>query len=65
MTQEEFQKFYLPVLNWLRATLIAHAGMAQAVASRAFPRLPLYFSKRDSRLDQSCLGQLGAKAAAV
>ena len=45
MTPEEFQTFYPPLLNWLRATLSAHAGMAQAVASRAFSRLPLYFSK--------------------
>jgi hypothetical protein len=45
MTPEEFQEFYPPLLNWLRATLTAHAGMAQAVASRAFSRLPLYFSK--------------------
>jgi len=45
MTPEEFQELYPPLLNWLRATLTAHAGMAQAVASRAFSRLPLYFSK--------------------
>ena len=45
MTPEEFQKFYPPLLNWLRATLTAYAGTAQAVASRAFSRLPLYFSK--------------------
>jgi hypothetical protein len=45
MTPEEFQKFYPPLLNWLRATLTAYAGTAQAVASRAFSRLPHYFSK--------------------
>jgi hypothetical protein len=45
MTPEEFQKFYPPLFNWLRATLAAHSGTAQAVASRAFLRLPLYFSK--------------------
>src|SRR5260370_16775317 len=45
MTPEECQACSPPVLNRLRATVTAHAGMAQAVASRAFSQLPLYFSK--------------------
>ena len=44
MTPEEFQKFYPLVVNWIRITLTAHAGSAQTVASRGFPRLPLYFT---------------------
>jgi hypothetical protein len=46
MTPEEFQKLYPPLLNWLRATLTTHADTAQAVASRAFSRLPFYFFKK-------------------
>jgi hypothetical protein len=45
MTPEEFHTLYPPLLNWLRATLTTHAETAQAVASRAFLRLPFYFSK--------------------
>ena len=44
MTPEEFQKFYPVVLGWIDVTLRAHAGNTQTVASRGFPRLPLYFS---------------------
>jgi hypothetical protein len=44
MTQEEFQKFYPLLLGWIDITLRAHAGDTQAVISRGFPRLPLYFS---------------------
>jgi hypothetical protein len=44
MTPEEFQKFYPLLIEWLRTTLAVHAGAARTVASRAFPRLPLYFT---------------------
>jgi hypothetical protein len=44
MTPQEFQKFYPLTLEWLRTTLMAHAGIARTVASCAFPRLPLYFT---------------------
>jgi hypothetical protein len=44
MTPEEFQKFYPLLSEWLRTTLAVHAGAARTVASRAFPRLPLYFT---------------------
>jgi len=44
MTPDEFQKFYPPLLNWLEMTLDAYSTAAQTVASRGFPRLPLYFS---------------------
>jgi hypothetical protein len=44
MTPQEFQKFYALVVNWIRTTLAAFAGNAQTVTSRAFPRLPLYFT---------------------
>jgi hypothetical protein len=44
MTQQEFQKFYPLLIDWLRATLMAHARAARTVASCAFPRLPLYFT---------------------
>jgi hypothetical protein len=44
MTPEEFQKYYPRLLGWIDATLRTHAGDARTVASRGFPRLPLYFS---------------------
>jgi hypothetical protein len=44
MTPEEFQKYYPRVLGWIDATLRAHAGDAQTIVSRGFPRLPLYFN---------------------
>jgi hypothetical protein len=44
MTPQEFQKFYPLLIDWLRTTLTSHAGAARTVASRAFPRLPLYFT---------------------
>ena len=44
MTPEDFQKFFPLVDNWIWAVLAAHAGTARPVASRGFPRLPLYFT---------------------
>lgn len=44
MTPQELQKFYPLFIDWLHATLVAHAGMARTVASCAFPRLPHYFA---------------------
>jgi hypothetical protein len=44
MTPEEFQKYYPRLLGWIDTTLRAHAENARTVASRGFPRLPLYFS---------------------
>jgi hypothetical protein len=44
MTPQEFQKFYPLLIDWLRTTLMAHAGMARTVASCGFPRLPSYFT---------------------
>jgi hypothetical protein len=44
MTPQEFQKFYPLVIEWLRTTLMTHAGIARTVASCVFPRLPLYFT---------------------
>ena len=44
MTPEEFQKYYPRVLGWIDSTLRAHAGDAQTIVSRGFPRLPLYFN---------------------
>ena len=44
MTPEEFQKYYPRLLGWIDTTLKAHAGNAQTVVSRGFPRLPLYFN---------------------
>jgi len=46
MSPEEFAKFYPPLLDWIRATLSDTAHAAQTVASRGFPRLPLYFTER-------------------
>ena len=46
MSPEEFAKFYPPLLDWIRTTLTAGAHMAQTVASRGFPRLPLYFTEK-------------------
>ena len=44
MTPEEFQKYYPRLLGWIDTTLRAHAENARTVASRGFPRLPVYFS---------------------
>ena len=44
MTPEQFQSIYPHLLAWIRQTLADHANKAQTVASRGFPRLPLYFS---------------------
>jgi hypothetical protein len=44
MTPEEFQKYYPRLLGWIDATLRTHAESSRTVASRGFPRLPLYFS---------------------
>jgi len=46
MSPEEFAKFYPPLLDWIRATLSDTAHAAQTVASRGFPRLPLYFTEK-------------------
>ena len=42
---EEFAKFYPPLLDWIRTTLIGSMHIAQTVASRRFSRLPLYFTE--------------------
>jgi hypothetical protein len=44
MTPEEFHKYYPRLLGWIDNTLRTHAANARTVASRGFPRLPLYFS---------------------
>jgi hypothetical protein len=46
MSPEEFAKFYPPLLDWIRTTLAASTPVAQSVASRGFPRLPLYFTEK-------------------
>jgi hypothetical protein len=46
MSPEEFAKFYPPLLDWIQTTLIASAHMAHTIASRGFPRLPLYFTEQ-------------------
>jgi hypothetical protein len=45
MSPEEFAKFYPPLLDWIRGTLASSANAGQAVASRGFSRLPLYFTE--------------------
>jgi hypothetical protein len=45
MSPEEFAKFYPPLLDWIRTTLIGSMHIAQTVASRGFSRLPLYFTE--------------------
>jgi len=45
MSPEEFAKFYPPLLDWIRTTLIGSMHIAQTVASRRFSRLPLYFTE--------------------
>ncbi len=45
MAPEEFAKFYPPLFDWILATLTASAHVAQAVSSRGFSRLPLYFNE--------------------
>jgi hypothetical protein len=44
MTPQDFQKFYPRLMDWLRATLVAHAAAARTVASHEFRRLPNYFT---------------------
>src|SRR5262249_58389523 len=44
MTPADFQKFFPLVDDWMWAALAANAGTARPVASRGFPRLPLYFT---------------------
>jgi hypothetical protein len=46
MSPEEFAKFYPPLLDWIQTTLNASAHVAQTIASRAFSRLPLYFTEK-------------------
>jgi hypothetical protein len=46
MSPEEFAKFYPPLIDWIRHTLTASTPVAQTVASRSFPRLPLYFTQK-------------------
>jgi hypothetical protein len=46
MSPEEFAKSYPPLAAWIRNTLTASAPVAQTVASRGFPRLPLYFTEK-------------------
>jgi hypothetical protein len=45
MSPEEFQKFYPPLIEWIRKMLEANAHVAQTVSSRGFSRLPHYFTK--------------------
>jgi hypothetical protein len=45
MTPEEFATIYPAVLRWVRQTIVDHEHSAKSVASRAFQRLPLYFSR--------------------
>ena len=45
MSPEEFQKFYPPLIQWIRKMLDANAHVAQTVSSRGFSRLPHYFIK--------------------
>ena len=44
MASEEFHKFYPQCRGLDSGTLDAHAGRPKTVASRGFPRLPLYFA---------------------
>jgi hypothetical protein len=46
MSPEEFAKFYPPLVTWMRKTLAVSAPAAQTIASRGFPRLPLYFTEK-------------------
>jgi hypothetical protein len=46
MSLEEFAKFYPPLFDWIQTTLTASTRVAQTVASRGFPRLPLYFAEK-------------------
>jgi hypothetical protein len=46
MSPEEFAKFYPLLIDWIRNTLTASAPVAHSVASRGFPRLPLYFTQK-------------------
>jgi hypothetical protein len=45
MTPEEFAAAYPVVLAWIRKTIADHEHSAKSVASRAFKRLPSYFSQ--------------------
>ena len=45
MSPEEFDKFYPPLIEWIRRMLDANAHVAQTVSSRGFSRLPHYFTK--------------------
>src|SRR5262249_55245371 len=45
MTPEQFQAVYPHFMAWIERLLAAHADQAQPVASKLFPRLPLYFSR--------------------
>ena len=46
MSPEEFAKFYPLLIDWIRNTLTTSAPVAHSVASRGFPRLPLYFTQK-------------------
>jgi hypothetical protein len=46
MSPGEFANFYPPLFEWIRTTLTSSAHLAQSVASREFPRLPLYFTEQ-------------------
>jgi hypothetical protein len=46
MSPEEFAKFYPLFIGWIQSTLTAGAPVAHSVASRGFPRLPLYFTQK-------------------
>jgi hypothetical protein len=53
MSPEEFQKFYPPLIEWIRKMLDANAHVAQTVSSRGFSRLPHYFHQTHSGIDKS------------
>jgi hypothetical protein len=46
MTPDDFHMFYPLMAEWLQNTLARHQASAEPVASRAFPRLPNYFSSK-------------------
>jgi hypothetical protein len=45
MTPEQFHAVFPHFMAWIERLLRAHANVAQPVAAKGFPRLPLYFSR--------------------
>ena len=43
ITPDQFQKLYPVLFGWIAETLTASTARARTVASKNFPRLPLYF----------------------